>query len=197
MTRNGIYAETDRLIIRDFDLGDAFHLYQLVERNREIIADSHPLTVSKNTSSAASEEYIYQGSHEVQQGKSFRNGIFLKSKNQLIGQITIFNIDWNIPKCEMNYFIDQRYHKKGYATEALREICAFAFGRMNMQKIYLRIVPDNEPSIRVAVKSGFQQIGTMHNEFKTLDGRLLPTHYFELLPQTGAEKKNLHKHENA
>lgn len=61
--------------------------------------------------------------------------------------------------CIMGYFLDKRYHKKGYMKEALDFILELLFTDYLMQRVCIYIQPENEPSIRLAKALGFEYEG--------------------------------------
>lgn len=58
---------------------------------------------------------------------------------------------------------------KGYGTEACELLLQFAFGSLNLNKVYLYVLADNLPARRTFEKAGFSIEGTLGEEFY-LDG---------------------------
>src|SRR5262245_40641706 len=63
--------------------------------------------------------------------------------NKIIGVVLIKDVDWDIPKGELGYFIDTNYEGKGITTMAISEIIKYSFEILNMNKLYLRTYKDN------------------------------------------------------
>jgi RimJ/RimL family protein N-acetyltransferase len=105
-------------------------------------------------------------------------GIYLKEENNLIGHIFAKSIEWKIPKCEIGYYIDKNYEGKGYITEAVNTLVEYCFTHLKMQKIFIRIIPGNAGSRRVAEKAGFTLEGLLRKEFRTHDNELVDVEYF-------------------
>jgi ribosomal-protein-alanine N-acetyltransferase len=59
----------------------------------------------------------------------------------------------------IGYFLDEARGGLGYATWAVREALAFAFGWANLHRVQAAIMPRNVRSIRVAEKTGFHKEG--------------------------------------
>ncbi|MBS0968489.1 MULTISPECIES: GNAT family N-acetyltransferase [Yersiniaceae] len=57
-------------------------------------------------------------------------------------------------KAEMGWTFLPAFHGKGYATEAVQAAQAWAAGNLK-KPIFCMINPDNQPSIRLALKAGF------------------------------------------
>lgn len=52
---------------------------------------------------------------------------------------------------------------KGIATEAVKQICAYIFGKSDMIRIYAEPFAYNTASCRVLEKAGFQYEGTLRS----------------------------------
>jgi RimJ/RimL family protein N-acetyltransferase len=65
---------------------------------------------------------------------------------------------------EIAYGIVPAYQGQGYATEAATALIAFAVERVDVCTIRAHTTPDNNPSMRVLAKSGFQLVGDVIDE---------------------------------
>lgn len=176
-----LHIETERLLIRAYTLSDARALYELVKRNHYALIGPMPLTLSSNTSVLQSRKFILARNTDRRAGQRMFSGIFLRETAQLIGQIAIIGIDERVPKCELGYLIDARQQRKGYASEAVLAMLHHGFNTLQMQKIGLRIEPQNAASNGVARKCGFTKTGYLRHEFRAHDGRLMDVEWWELL----------------
>jgi ribosomal-protein-serine acetyltransferase len=95
----------------------------------------------------------------------------------------IKNFDRFVKKCEVSYFIDRNFEGKGWATKAIREVIEYVFSKMDMEKIYCRIDPENLASIRVAEKCGFQLEGRLRREFRTGEGDIIDVLYYGIFKE--------------
>jgi RimJ/RimL family protein N-acetyltransferase len=59
---------------------------------------------------------------------------------------------------ELGWALAPHAQGKGYATEALRAVVAWADERFNWPRTVCIIAPDNVPSLRVAAKCGYREI---------------------------------------
>jgi [ribosomal protein S5]-alanine N-acetyltransferase len=57
--------------------------------------------------------------------------------------------------CELGYGLDQRHQGRGLMTEALRAVCAHAFGPMGLHRIQANHLPENLKSAAVLRRLGF------------------------------------------
>jgi RimJ/RimL family protein N-acetyltransferase len=63
---------------------------------------------------------------------------------------------------EVGYFLKRSAWRKGYATEACRRLLQFAFKEAGFDKIVATLEEENAASIKVLIKSGFINHGTMY-----------------------------------
>jgi [ribosomal protein S5]-alanine N-acetyltransferase len=59
----------------------------------------------------------------------------------------------------LGYYVDERHNGCGYATQAVRLILDFAFGRARLHRVQAAVLPRNVASQRVLQKSGFSREG--------------------------------------
>lgn len=57
---------------------------------------------------------------------------------------------------EIGYWLGEAYWGKGYATEAVKQLVAFAFNDLGLTRVYAYIFSFNTASMRVLEKCGFQ-----------------------------------------
>ena len=84
--------------------------------------------------------------------------IILKDENKSIGSIGFRGMANDKHEVEVGYGIDEKYRNQGYAAEALKVICEWAFSQ-NVYYIQAQTETDNEPSKKVLGKCGFKQVG--------------------------------------
>lgn len=73
-----------------------------------------------------------------------------------------------------------RFVGRGYATEAVRGIAAFAFDALAARRVEIRCEPLNRPSARVAERAGFRLEGQLPNNAVGADGPTRSTLVFAM-----------------
>jgi RimJ/RimL family protein N-acetyltransferase len=63
-------------------------------------------------------------------------------------------------RAELGYTIFEDRRRRGYATEAIRGMMAWARSAHDVERFVLSISPENEPSLALAAKLGFERIGS-------------------------------------
>jgi len=169
-------------MIRVIMSGDIEPFYFLVNNNRERLNTYFPMTVFHTTTMNHTRNFVEEKIREAR-NQEFLLMMIHSENGHLIGMAHIKNFDRYVKKCEISYFIDGAHTNKGHATRAIREIVHYVFTRMDMQKIYCRIDPDNIASLRVAEKAGFELEGHLKNEFKTGDGKIIDVFYYGIFKE--------------
>ena len=94
-------------------------------------------------------------------------GIWTKDEYPVhIGNIRLGNIQWQSRFAEVGIVIGwQDYWNKGYATEAINTVAGYAFGTINLHKLWCGCLANNEGSIRAFQKAGFEIEGTLKQQY--------------------------------
>jgi RimJ/RimL family protein N-acetyltransferase len=100
-----------------------------------------------------------------------------------MGHMRVKNIAWEVPSAELGYFVGHAWQRRGYAGEMIRRVLKAAFDEIKFERIFLRILPANEPSLRLAQKLGFQQEGLLRNAYRCGLGELHDVYYLSMIRQ--------------
>jgi ribosomal-protein-alanine N-acetyltransferase len=90
--------------------------------------------------------------------------IKLKSQNIYIG--TLQSTIYENKHAEIAYVISPEFWRKGYASEAVRELCVLLFQEFQVVEIVISVDVNNEASIRLAEKLGFHRFETVDCSLK-------------------------------
>lgn len=116
-------------------------------------------------------------------GESFRYLIFLRETGTFVGTVSLFGIDWDVPKAEIGYWLDSTHTGRGYMTEAVEAVVRFGCAQFDFKRIEIRCESTNEGSRLIPERLGFQLEGMLRNEDLSADGmRLTDTAVYGLLP---------------
>lgn len=77
----------------------------------------------------------------------------------------------DLPSLMLGYSLNPRFHNKGLGTELAKALVGYAFER-NILTVAAYCFPENGPSKRVLIKSGFSYEGTLKKSYKQYDGSL-------------------------
>jgi RimJ/RimL family protein N-acetyltransferase len=88
-----------------------------------------------------------------------------------IGNIKVGPVNWVHRYADVSLLIgEQDCWGKGYATEAIRLVCRFAFGTLNLRKLIAGAYAPNVGSIKAFEKAGFAREGLIRGRF-VADGK--------------------------
>lgn len=88
-----------------------------------------------------------------------------------IGNIGLHGVERENRRAMLGIIIgDKAYWGKGYGTDAIRAMLGWAFGYLNLNRVWLTVYAYNERAIQCYLKSGFRHEGTMR-QARYIDGR--------------------------
>lgn len=169
---------TRRTVIRRFREQEGKDLFTLIQENTSHIMDHFPLTLKEIKNPVQAEIYIRKKISDWLLQNEYCFGIWDNDSAKLIGFTRIFNIDWNLPKAEIGFFIDFKHTQRGLMTEAMVKLLSFSFEQLKLEKLFLRTATDNYPTQRLARKCGFRREGDLRTDFKRPSGELVDVMYF-------------------
>tara|TARA_X000000950_G_C13618302_1_gene538266 strand:+ start:169 stop:684 length:516 start_codon:yes stop_codon:yes gene_type:complete len=84
-------------------------------------------------------------------------GIETNSDRSLIGSCSLRRIDKTSGNAELQIRIgDSRYWSFGLGTQAVKKLVSYAFSDLNLKRVYLFVLADNERALRCYQKAGFK-----------------------------------------
>ncbi|MCR4917893.1 MAG: GNAT family N-acetyltransferase [Alphaproteobacteria bacterium] len=89
-------------------------------------------------------------------------GLYLRDNGDFVGVCSFFDIDWDDEVGEIGYWLDPKYAKQGYMSEAANAV-ANEFFNTGFQRIVIKANPENIASCKTAEKCGFEREGLMRN----------------------------------
>ena len=170
-----------KFVIRKLEKTDDKALFQLMESNRQRLANYFPVT-SKNTATASStNSYLKLKVNQMRERKFFGFIVHEKESASFAAYLLFKNIDWEVPKCEIAYMIDQQFSKKGLMPKFVQAVCTYAYETLKMVKIYALVSEQNPASRKVIQKSGFIEEGYLSHEYRSGSGKLENVYRYALI----------------
>ncbi|MFI6994150.1 GNAT family N-acetyltransferase [Nonomuraea wenchangensis] len=95
-------------------------------------------------------------------------GIEALDDGKLIGYVALGDTDFRHGEAELQSIAigDRDRWGGGYATDALRVICRYAFEEMGLHRVTLWVVADNAAAVRAYTKVGFVEEGRRRESFR-------------------------------
>jgi diamine N-acetyltransferase len=115
-------------------------------------------------------KYIKDSQHDIYESKQIRM-IIETIDGKAVGAIDLFDFDPFHFRAGVGILIhDEKDRKLGYATDALKLLCAYATNYLRLHQLYANISEDNLASIHLFKSNEFELIGTKKDWRRTLDG---------------------------
>jgi ribosomal-protein-alanine N-acetyltransferase len=151
--------ETDRLILRRFELSDAEAMFKNWAGDSEV---TKYLMWPAHKEMGVSESILKEWVPQYEEDTFYQWAIVLKSYgNEPIGSIAIVRIDEQIDMVHVGYCIGKKWWNKGITSEALNALIRFFFNEVKVNRIESRHDPKNPNSGKVMEKCGLIFEGTM------------------------------------
>lgn len=101
-------------------------------------------------------------------------------EDQLCGAIRLNYFEHHNKKVALGYLLDSAHQGKGLVGKSARAMIDFAFNELNLNRIELRCVPENQASVKVAERLGFIREGHLR-QAEMLDHGLADQYVYSLL----------------
>jgi [ribosomal protein S5]-alanine N-acetyltransferase len=151
-----VTLETARLVLREFSDDDApaVHAYAA---DPEVVRylDWGPNAPEETAGFLA----LARSAREAVPRTAYHLAIVLKAADRLIGGCRIEIRSAANGSGDLGYVLDRQHWGRGYATEAMRALMDFGFGRLALHRIWATCDVDNHASARVLGKLGMRREG--------------------------------------
>ena len=169
--------ESARLLLRPPQSGDGATLHEAIVESlpelRRFLA-SLPWVVEDQTRESA-EVFCRTADSNFLARRDLPFLMFAKVSGRLIGACGLHRTAWDVPKTEVGYWVRTSEAGKGYVTEAVNHLIAFAFAALEAERIEIVTDAENLASRRVAERCGFALEGILRRERRAPDGSLRDT----------------------
>ena len=163
----------DQLTVRPVTGDDAEAFFRLIDRDRTLFATYFPVTTGRTGDAHATVSYVRDLMAQAVAKETYCYLILHEGSSEPVGALFLKSFDRRVGKCEAAYLVSSAHQGKGIASSAVAWAVDEAFRTHGMNKVLLRVDPDNGASIRVAEKNGFLREGLLRQDFRTNDDRLL------------------------
>ncbi len=158
-----IVLETERLILRKFEIKDAQNMFDNWASNPNV---TKYLTWGPHENVEITKLIINDWLKGYAQVNYYQWAIEVKDISEPIGSISVVRINETVNEVEIGYCIGEKWWGKGFTTEAFKEIIKFLFNKVGAKRICAKHDTNNPNSGRVMIKSGLQYEGTLRKAGK-------------------------------
>jgi ribosomal-protein-alanine N-acetyltransferase len=168
LTHKGIQPiETERLILRRFKPSDAEYMFKNWANDSEV---SKFFIRNPHSELSETEQIISEWVNAYTNNDCYNWAIELKEIGEIIGQISLVDLNEKYFSCEVAFTVGRSFWKKGISTEALKVVISYLFKEIGMNRIEGRYNTLNFASGRVMQKSGMKFEGIMRQADLNKDG---------------------------
>jgi RimJ/RimL family protein N-acetyltransferase len=168
----------DNYTLRLLSVPDTTIFFDLIDRNRPRLEAFFSGTVARTRSLKDTGEYVDEIMKKIAKKIYLPYLLVNSDDNAIAGFIDLKNIDWNIPKGELGYFMDEKYSNKGLGTRMLKTFSNYCFDHYGFQKLFLRTHESNHSARKIAENCGFEIEGKLRKDYKTTEGELVDLLYY-------------------
>lgn len=145
-----ITLETNRLILRRFELNDSHFMFYNWANDDEV---TKYMSWLSHTNENVTKQLLEIWTKDYENINNYQWCIVLKETNEPIGSISLFNCKDDIKQVEFGYCISRKCWNKGYTTEALKAVIDLAF-KIGYERIVGCHMKENVASGKVMIKNG-------------------------------------------
>jgi RimJ/RimL family protein N-acetyltransferase len=169
--------QTTRLLLRTPRSGDGPVVYASV---RESLAELKPWMpwATDDYNEQASEEWCRKSAGLFHTRETLQFLMFHRESGVHLGNIGAFAFKWEIPKCEIGYWLRTPQTHQGYMTEATAALTEFCHEKLGTLRIEIRCDDRNQSSAGVAERCRYTLEGVFHNESRDPAGQLRHTRIY-------------------
>ncbi len=143
--------ETERLILRKILPKDEEDMYEYSadpETSKYLLWEPHS---SKNYTKA----HIRYLQNQYQKAAFYDWALVEKISGKMIGTCGFTEIYEKEKRAEVGYVIAPKFHRNGFAPEALKKVLEYGFYTLGLEKVSARFMADNSASEKVLLRFGF------------------------------------------
>jgi RimJ/RimL family protein N-acetyltransferase len=96
-------------------------------------------------------------------GKRAGFAVVDEADGSFLGMAALVTLDLDGRQAEAGYIVAPQARGRGVASRALTLLTDWAFGELGLERVELRITVENEASIRVAEKCGYEREGVLRS----------------------------------
>jgi RimJ/RimL family protein N-acetyltransferase len=150
-----------QVLLKRRNMKDVYSAFDCVDSDRLRLREFLPWVDASNS---VEDQVWYVGEclKDWDAGKFFDYGIF-NSDEEFIGAIGVHNIHWDHNRCEIGYWIHQKYEGQGIISEALQTLEKVLF-ELGFHRIEVRCDPRNKKSAAVPLRNGYTFEGILRED---------------------------------
>ena len=155
--------EGDRIYLRTCEPGDGAMVHNALMASKEELKAWMPWA-QKDQTVEETEENLRRAQAAFILREDIRLYVMRKEDDTFLGSTGLHRINWDTRTFEIGYWLDSRYTKQGYMTEAVEILTAFAFNELLANRVEIHCDSLNVNSKRIPEKLGFTLEGILRHD---------------------------------
>lgn len=150
--------EGERVVLRPLRAADRDRMYELVEtiEIRALATSDPPLPLSLEEFRAREDRWIEE--HPIDSA-----WFAIDVDGELVGMCGLHSIDHFHQRAEVGIRLGKPYWSRGYGQDAVRTLVGYGFQQLNLERISLRVLADDERAVGAYRKAGFREEGRLRS----------------------------------
>jgi diamine N-acetyltransferase len=167
----------EKIFLRALELSDLDFLYNL--ENTESLWE-----VSNTTTPYSKyilQQYLENSHRDIYDVQQLRLVICKSEDETQVGFIDLFDFDPKHSRVGVGIVIfSEEDKRKGFASEALKITCNYAFKHLKVHQIFAGITEENEGSLKLFEKAGFEKSG-LKKDWVFSEGKYKSEYFYQLI----------------
>jgi ribosomal-protein-serine acetyltransferase len=144
--------------LRLFEEADAEEFYRVIETNRPYLAPWMPWAANQTLEGTA--QFIRLTRRQIADNNGFQTPVICAGR--IAGVVGFHGVDWTNNATSIGYWLDQQQQARGIMTRSVRALVEHALGAWKLNRVEIRVAPDNVRSRAIPERLGFRQEGVLH-----------------------------------
>ncbi len=167
-----LQLRTPRLLLKSGSDVTAEAVLDYFLRNKEFLTEWEVLRQPEFYTVETQKQMLDEDNANIERGQLVKLWLYkAEEPERVIGSVALSNIVRGVfLSCHLGYRLDGEEEGKGYMTEAVKELTAYAFQKLGLHRIEANIMPRNIASLKVTEKLGFYHEG-LAKQYLRINGR--------------------------
>lgn len=172
------YLETERLILRKFNVNDAQKMFDNWATNSNV---TKFLTWQPHANVEVTKAVLNDWISKYNEENFYQWAIVIKDKNEPIGSLSVVRINEDVNETEIGYCIGEQWWGQGFTAEAFKRVIDFLFNEVGVKRICAKHDVNNPNSGKVMVKCGLKHEGILKRAGKNNDNNACDLAIYSIL----------------
>lgn len=148
----------ERVVLRPIQASDRERLYELVEdfEVRSRASSDPPMPLSF-------EEVEARDARWLEERRTDAAWFSIDADGELVGMCGLHSIDHYHQRAEVGIRLGQAFWSNGFGQDAVGTLVGYGFRHLNLAKISLRVLADDERAVAAYRKAGFEEEGRLRS----------------------------------